>query len=325
MKGVQIGEKERIEIDTQVDKVLRGLGNPEPPVSLDTVRELLRLDRQYYSSTDDSALREFISKVKIGAQQLFLRPTLIFDVVKKASVSAFWIPDGKRILIDRNLPEKKHRWAETHEVIHSITEWHKLFLFGDSTRELNPACHDLLEAEANYGAGQLLFMRGRFAQEARDMEMSLATVKTLSTRFGNTMTSTLWRYVEHFTAGSVTLASKLIDGNFPDYQSGDPDRQRQGDDRPEQDVSRRQAVARVSTIAAEKSRAVKMRPEKGMHVPPNAITRSTAAPSRRSKPRYEAIRWILASTARYLAETSPPSSGGRRSRVQAGRSRRRRR
>lgn len=196
MKGVQIGEKERIEIDAQVEKVLRGLGNPEPPIRLDDVRELLRLDRHYYSSTDDSVLREFISKVKIGAQQLFLRPTLILDVVKKASVSAFWIPDGKRILIDKELPEKKHRWAETHEVIHSITEWHKLFLFGDSTRELNPACHDQLEAEANYGAGQLLFVRGRFVQEARDMEMCMATVKVLSTRFENTMTSTLWRYVE---------------------------------------------------------------------------------------------------------------------------------
>ena len=198
MKGVQIGEKERIEIDAQVEKVLRGLGNPEPPIRLDDVRELLRLDRHYYSSTDDSVLREFISKVKIGAQQLFLRPTLILDVVKKASVSAFWIPDGKRILIDKELPEKKHRWAETHEVIHSITEWHKLFLFGDSTRELNPACHDQLEAEANYGAGQLLFVRGRFVQEARDMEMCMATVKVLSTRFENTMTSTLWRYVEQW-------------------------------------------------------------------------------------------------------------------------------
>lgn len=196
MKSVQIGEKERIEIDAQIDKVLRGLGNPDPPIRLDDVRELLRLDRQYYSSTDDSVVREFISKVKIGVQQLFLRPTLIFDIVKKASVSAFWIPDGKRILIDKELPQLKHRWAETHEVIHSITEWHKLFLFGDSTRELNPACHDQLEAEANYGAGQLLFVRGRFVQEARDMEMNISNVKVLSTRFGNTMTSTLWRYVE---------------------------------------------------------------------------------------------------------------------------------
>ena len=90
----------------------------------------------------------------------------------------------------------RRRWAETHEVIHSVTEWHQLFLFGDSSRELNPACHDQLKAEANFGAGQLLFMRGRFVQEAHDMEMSLATIKALSTRFGNTMTSTLWRYVE---------------------------------------------------------------------------------------------------------------------------------
>ncbi len=221
MKGVQIGGKERSEIDAQVDKVLRGLGNPEPPIRLDDVRELLRLDRQYFSSTDDSSVREFISKVKIGAQQLFLRPALIWDVVKKASVSAFWIPDGKRILIDRELPEKKHRWAESHEVIHSITEWHKLYLFGDSTRELNPACHDQLEAEANYGAGQLLFVRGRFVQEARDMKMSIATVKALSTRFGNTMTSTLWRYVEQLGAqqpivGLVTVhPHKLPDDHNP--------------------------------------------------------------------------------------------------------------
>jgi len=125
-----------------------------------------------------------------------MRPTLILEVIKKASLSALWIPDGKRILIDKDLPQLKHRWAETHEVIHGLAEWHKLFLFGDSSRELNPTCHDELEAEANYGAGQMLFMRGRFELEARDMEMSLATIKFLSTKFGNTMTSTLWRFVE---------------------------------------------------------------------------------------------------------------------------------
>src|SRR5579859_2606615 len=100
MKGVQIGQREQVEIDSQVDKVLRGLGNPEPPIRLDHVRELLQLNRQYYSSTDDDFIKEFISKVKIGAKQVFLRPTLIWDVIKKANVSAFWIPDGKRILID---------------------------------------------------------------------------------------------------------------------------------------------------------------------------------------------------------------------------------
>ena len=85
MKSISIGAREKIEINAQVEKVLRGLGNPKPPLRLDDVRELLKLDRHYYSSTDDSVLREFISKIKIGAMQLILRPTLIFDVVKKPS------------------------------------------------------------------------------------------------------------------------------------------------------------------------------------------------------------------------------------------------
>jgi len=38
------GRSER-DIDAQVARVLRGLGNPEPPLDLDAVRELLRLAR----------------------------------------------------------------------------------------------------------------------------------------------------------------------------------------------------------------------------------------------------------------------------------------
>ena len=37
-------------IDRQVSKILKGLGDPEPPLILDDVRELLSLDRHYYSS-----------------------------------------------------------------------------------------------------------------------------------------------------------------------------------------------------------------------------------------------------------------------------------
>jgi len=205
MKPIQIGKMEEIEINRQVDKVLRGLGNPEPPLRLDEVRELLRLDRQYYSTSDDSVLREFVSKVKVGAKQLLQRPTLLLDVVKKASLSALWVPDRQRILLDRDIPVIKHRWNETHEIIHAVTEWHKPFLFGDSAKELNPTCHEHLEAEANYGAGQLLFFRERFLAEARDMDKSIDNIKILHKRFGNTITSTLWRYVEQMGANLPML------------------------------------------------------------------------------------------------------------------------
>jgi hypothetical protein len=196
MKPIQIGEREKRDIDSQVEKVIRGLGNPEPPIRLEEILELLKLDRQYYSATNDSVLREFVSKVKIGAKQLFTRPTLLFDVINKANLSALWLPDRKRILIDESLPKLKHRWAESHEIAHSITEWHKIYLFGDSTKELNQTCHEQLEAEANYGAGQLLFLRDRFALEARAIPKTIESIKTLSKNFGNTITSTLWRYVE---------------------------------------------------------------------------------------------------------------------------------
>jgi len=68
------------DIDAVVSKILKGLGNPEPPLDLDDVRTLQKLDRQYYSSVEDGPLREYISKAYIGAKQVFLRPTLILEV-----------------------------------------------------------------------------------------------------------------------------------------------------------------------------------------------------------------------------------------------------
>ena len=63
-----------------------------------------------------------------------------------------------------------------------------------------------MEAEANYAAGQLLFLADRFREEASGSAPSLAFVKSLSKGFGNTMTSTLWRLVEQ--AHGVALPLK---------------------------------------------------------------------------------------------------------------------
>lgn len=85
------------DIDAQVSKILRGLGNPQGPIDLADVRELLELDREYYSSTDDSGLREFISKAWIAGKQIRMRPSLIFDVVRRFDLKALYVPDRKRI------------------------------------------------------------------------------------------------------------------------------------------------------------------------------------------------------------------------------------
>jgi hypothetical protein len=112
------------------------------------------------------------------------------------SLQALYQPDRRRILLDGSQPEKKHRWSEAHEVLHSLIPWHDDVMHGDNKYTLLPHCDEQVEAEANYGAGRLLFLRERFAIQARDLPIALASVQSLRGDFGNTISSTLWRFVE---------------------------------------------------------------------------------------------------------------------------------
>jgi len=183
-------------IDQLVERVLKGLGNPEPPLRLEDVRHLLKLDRRFYTAKDPSAVQETISRIRVATIQLYERPTLIFDAIKKFSLKALYLPDRKRILLDGDLPEKKHRWNEAHEIGHSLIEWHEDMMLGDNLHTLSADCHEQVEAEANFAAGRMLFLRDRFTDEALAMEPTLASVRQLKDKFGNTMSTTLYRFVE---------------------------------------------------------------------------------------------------------------------------------
>lgn len=196
MKSPIIDHQEAEDIRIIVQKIIRGLGNPDPPLRLEDVRELLDLDRQFYTSTDKGMLREVISRMYVAGKQIIKRPTILFDAIRKAKISALWIPDQRRILIDSSQPKLKHRWREVHEVSHGIIPWHDELLFGDTEISLRPTCHARLEAEANYATGQLLFLQQQFVSEANDCGVSIDSIKRLAERYNNTITSTLWRFVE---------------------------------------------------------------------------------------------------------------------------------
>ncbi|WP_218016297.1 ImmA/IrrE family metallo-endopeptidase [Sphingomonas asaccharolytica] len=187
-------------------KIIRGLGNPTPPLDLRIVRDLLRLDRAYYSTTDDSVLRETFSRLKVAGIQVLKRPTLLADAVRTLSLKALYLPDQKRILLDQDLPQLKHRWNEAHEIGHDIIPWHEGMMLGDTLETLTPSCHEIMEAEANYAAGQLLFLGGRFVEEAASEVPSLVLVRKLGGIYGNTITSTLWRLTEQASKGRPIIA-----------------------------------------------------------------------------------------------------------------------
>lgn len=215
-----VGDHEAADIDRIVDRLLRELGNPEPPLSLEVVRDALKIDLKYYNTAEPSLLDEIGHKVTVGVKQLLLRPGLIVDAVKKANLSAIWMPDTKRILIDEAIPKLKHRWIEGHEVGHSLIPWHREFMFGDTEYTLDPTCHEMVEAEANYAAAQLLFLRGRFAAEARDSDLGFKQIKGLAKRYGNTITTSLWRTIQERDPETPVFGLVSRHPRYPEIGSG---------------------------------------------------------------------------------------------------------
>jgi hypothetical protein len=125
-----------------------------------------------------------------------VRPTILKDVIGKLGLKALLLPDRRRILIDAETPDLKQRWSEAHEIGHDLIPWHADTMLGDNKSTLTPTCHEQVEAEANYAAGQLLFLQGRFTEDASSLPLSFESVKKLNVRYQNTITTTLWRYVE---------------------------------------------------------------------------------------------------------------------------------
>jgi len=222
MIDVDVGDFEKREIDAQIARILRDLGSPTPPLKLEDVRQLLKLDLRYYKSTDPGIIEELTHRFT-----LFARKTIpdvgkhLAAALAKSKLNAFWVPDSRRILLDETVPEPKHRWIESHEITHSITDWHKEFLLGDNRYTVDPVCHATLEAEANYGAGRLLFLSDLFTMEARDLAPNFESVKALANRYENSMVSTFWRMIESRDPGQAAFGIVSSHPKFPEIGAHD--------------------------------------------------------------------------------------------------------
>lgn len=208
MQNQFLSERTANDIDRRVAKILKDLDNPQPPLQLEDVRYLLNLDLKYYSSTNNDILQETLHRLTMSGKQLLNRPSLLVDAIKKFDLKALWQPDCKRILLDVELPPLKKRWAEAHEIGHSILDWHEPMTHGDQKRTLSYTCHQQLESEANFAAGRIIFLRDRFVDELFSSSLNLASIRNLSKNYGNTITSGLWRTIESLDIPAFGMISE---------------------------------------------------------------------------------------------------------------------
>jgi len=216
-KNILLSEETAASVNARVEKILKDLGNPKPPLRLEDARALLKLDLKYYSIADSSWLTEKIHQLKVAGKQVLSAPSTILAVTKSLGLKGVLLVDHRRILLDTDVAKPKLRWNEAHEITHDILPWHEGIAHGDPETTLSPSCHEQIEAEANYGAGRLLFCGGTFIEVVRSSELTFSFVQQLHKAYGNTMTTTLWRVVEatHLCAfGIVSVHPATATGFF---------------------------------------------------------------------------------------------------------------
>jgi hypothetical protein len=112
----------------------------------------------------------------------------------------------------------RRRFTEAHELAHVICPWHEAVLRLDTAAELFGSAATGLEAEANFGAAELIFQGGRFAAEARGHDRSLRTAFALAERFGASRQAAAHQYVYgHEACVAVAIAGRWPgrDGALP--------------------------------------------------------------------------------------------------------------
>lgn len=193
----EIGRFEAQEIKERVARLLRDMGSPKPPLRLEEVRAQQKLDLTYYRKADLNLLDEIAHRTRLAGNDIAASATRMRDVVEKYGIRGMILlaKGDKRIFIDDEVKQLKRRFVIAHEITHDLLDWHQSLLLGDNETTLSPTCHQIMEAEANFGARQLLFMGERFAREARDLAFGWSAIKSFQTAYGNTLTTTLWQMV----------------------------------------------------------------------------------------------------------------------------------
>src|SRR5215217_7984539 len=99
-------------------------------------------------------------------------------------LGALWFEE-RTIFLDSDQSPARRRFTEAHELMHALCPWHEAVLREDTSDELfRSAAVGAIEAEANAGAGLLLFQGRDFAARVAAERPSIAAPLALAREYG---------------------------------------------------------------------------------------------------------------------------------------------
>jgi uncharacterized protein DUF955 len=141
--------------------------------------------------------------------------------VRGRLLGASWFEE-RVVFVDERQSAPRRRFTEAHEIVHLLCPWHAGVLRLDTAAELFGELSRGIEAEANFGAGELLFQGTTFRDEASPHDRSLRTPFALASRFGASRHAAAHRYVQdHSEPVALAVAGRwpAPDGCLPVWRS----------------------------------------------------------------------------------------------------------
>ena len=130
--------------------------------------------------------------------------------LRERLLGAMWFEE-RALFVRAGQSAVRRRFTEAHETAHLLCPWHAAALRTDTADELFGLAEGL-EAEANYGAAQLIFQGDVFARAAAAHERSLRTPFALATAYGASRHAAAYHYAESH-GDPVAL---VVAGRWPD-------------------------------------------------------------------------------------------------------------
>jgi IrrE N-terminal-like domain len=152
---------------------------------------------------------------------------------RRQLLGALWF-DERTIFIEEGQPEARRRFTEAHELMHALCPWHEAVLREDTCDELFRAAVDQVEAEANLGAGLLLFQGRHLADRVASERPSISAPLALARDYGASVHAALHHYVlTHAAALAMLVVGRFPrrDGSLPVWRSVESLRYRRRFDR----------------------------------------------------------------------------------------------